>query len=50
MTRTNMTVIAAIIVAVVLSFWAGSELRQAQIDDLCLEGTSKNCSNFGAAV
>ena len=32
-----MTVIAATTVAAALSFWAGSEFRQAQIDDRCLD-------------
>ena len=46
-----MTVIAAIIVAVVLSFWAGSEFRQAQIDDLCLDlGGGRNPGEYPICV
>ena len=46
-----MTVIAGIIVAVVLSFWAGSEFRQAQIDDLCLDlGGGRNPGEYPICV
>ena len=46
-----MTVIVAIIVAVVLSFWAGSEFRQAQIDDLCLDlGGGRNPGEYPICV
>ena len=47
MTRMNLTVIAATTVAVALSFWAGSEFRQAQIDDRCLDlGGGRNPGQY----
>lgn len=46
-----MAVIAAIIMAIVLSFWAGSEFRQANIDDLCLDlGGGRNPGEYPICV
>lgn len=46
-----MTVIAAITVAVAMSFWAGSEFRQAQIDDRCLDlGGGRNPGQYPICV
>jgi len=46
-----MTVIAATTVAVALSFWAGSEFRQAQIDDRCLDlGGGRNPGQYPICV
>ena len=51
MTRNNMTVIAAVTVAAAMSFWAGSEFRKAQYDDVCLDlGGGRNPGQYPICV
>jgi len=51
MTRKKGTVIAAMAVAAAVSFWAGSALRQAQIDDQCLDlGGGRNPGPYPVCV
>ena len=37
MTKKNMTVVAAVTVIAVMSFWAGLQFQKAQYDDICLD-------------
>ena len=51
MTRNNMTVIAAVTLAAAMSFWAGSEFRKAQYDDVCLDlGGGRNPGQYPICV
>lgn len=51
MTRNNMMVIAAVTLAAAMSFWAGSEFRKAQYDDVCLDlGGGRNPGQYPICV
>jgi preprotein translocase subunit SecD len=51
MTRNNMTVIVAVTLAAAMSFWAGSEFRKAQYDDVCLDlGGGRNPGQYPICV
>lgn len=51
MTRNNMTIIAAVTLAAAMSFWAGSEFRKAQYDDVCLDlGGGRNPGQYPICV
>lgn len=51
MTRNNMTAIAAVALAAAMSFWAGSEFRKAQYDDVCLDlGGGRNPGQYPICV
>ena len=51
MTKKNWTAVAAITVAVVVSFWAGSEFQKALYDDRCLDlGGGQNPGQYPICV
>ncbi len=51
MTRNNMALIAAVTSAAAMSFWAGSEFRKAQYDDVCLDlGGGRNPGQYPICV
>ena len=51
MTKKNMTVVAAITVIAVTSFWAGLQFQKAQYDDVCLDlGGGRNPGQYPICV